>query len=65
MDLDEKLLEAAARIERASTAGQIVSAEEMRTLAQEAASMRRQRDNLLTYIKGISRQTAEMARSNT
>lgn len=34
-------------------------------LIEEIERLRRQRDNLLSYINGISRQTAEMVRANS
>lgn len=64
-DLGEKLREAARRVDVDGAASQIVSADELRELADEADALRRQRDDLLSHLKGISRQTAEMVRANS
>lgn len=63
-DLGDKLRDAARRIDVDGTASQIVSADEMRELVEEADKLNRKCDNLLSYLNGISRQTAEMVKAN-
>jgi ubiquinone biosynthesis protein UbiJ len=66
MNVAEKLREAAAAIDADGTPAQVgPSPLELMQMADEVERMRRQRDNLLSYINGISRQTAEMVRANS
>lgn len=72
MRVSDRLLAAALSIERR---GASPSAEELRSMAGELASLEsqkddrekllRERDNLLSYLKGISRQTAEMVKAHS
>jgi ubiquinone biosynthesis protein UbiJ len=66
MDVAAKLREAAAAIDLDGTSSQAGPTPlELMQMAEEVERMRRQRDDLLSYINGISRQTAEMVRANS